>query len=560
MHFQSNSNQLRCLEKQMVQIDSQPIDVSYIQMIDPFMETKQIVGELRFQINEIEKFQIELNININDVQSYQLRLYCMLWNQNRQRFEIKWPRKQIKLKIDDQLQYVRAEGLPVQYSLDKKGTNGIQPIFTCQSILIDLEVIEKDLKSTCQKITLFTDLRLDNKLYEFLKLNSSLTRHDKILYSLKDQHVIITKFSQNHYDQLKSSKTRKKCPDILTNISNQLRDAANQDRSMMITKMFNESKKEQIVQIIKGCKEDRSFMRSLELGHQEELANLFEEISKLELSQYIDFLNSIYDTTLELIPLDVPIQKTKDGPTKEPLLERCKELYKYYKIVFIPLMFWSQISERNVIKALNSLKFIHKISKSLPHPILMASTYFIYKFVHKKDIIFEFVYGKLFGYHIKQANYVEQSLRFTQFIENMLSDFPHLHLPTVTFQTKAEQSSYYKRLTSFYIGFFSWFNIVFIANKFRQVFAPPNKLDIATLEEKACLNLFVKQVLFRIIKGLKLSLSEVQKFYEIWDTFGAILKMNKGYKYGEVGDQVARFKQMLSLKRQQEIVKSAKVK
>jgi hypothetical protein len=93
-----------------------------------------------------------------------------------------------------------------------------------------------------------------------------------------------------------------------------------------------------------------------------------------------------------------------------------------------------------------------------------------------------------------------------------------------------EHSKYYNRLSNFYTGLFSWFSINFVGHAFRQIFAPPSKIE--TLDEKACINLFVKEVLMRLLKGLKLSLDNVVKFYEIWDVHRVVLKMDRGYKFG----------------------------
>ncbi len=52
----------------------------------------------------------------------------------------------------------------------------------------------------------------------------------------------------------------------------------------------------------------------------------------------------------------------------------------------------------------------------------------------------------------------------------------------------------------------------------------------------------------RVLKGLKLPLDKVVKFYEIWDVHRVVLKMDKGYKYGQLTDQIGQFKQMLKMK------------
>ena len=70
-------------------------------------------------------------------------------------------------------------------------------------------------------------------------------------------------------------------------------------------------------------------------------------------------------------------------------------------------------------------------------------------------------------------------------------------------------------MTSFYVGIFSWFKIHFIAMTFRKIFTPPLKVE--TLEDKACLNLFVKEVVLWILKGLKVKVNDITTFYKLWD-------------------------------------------
>ena len=86
-------------------------------------------------------------------------------------------------------------------------------------------------------------------------------------------------------------------------------------------------------------------------------------------------------------------------------------------------------------------------------------------------------------------------------------------------------------MTSFYIGLFSWFPLHFFAHSFKQIFSPPLKVE--TLDEKACLSHFIEQVLLRVLKGLRLSVGDIVKFYEIWDENRVVMRgVDKGYKYG----------------------------
>jgi len=59
------------------------------------------------------------------------------------------------------------------------------------------------------------------------------------------------------------------------------------------------------------------------------------------------------------------------------------------------------------------------------------------------------------------------------------------------------ESGYYKRMTAFYVGFFSWFNVDFTAVVFKRIFIPPTNEKTQTLSEKSLLSYFVDQVLVR---------------------------------------------------------------
>jgi hypothetical protein len=141
---------------------------------------------------------------------------------------------------------------------------------------------------------------------------------------------------------------------------------------------------------------------------------------------------------------------------------------------------------------------------------------------------------------------LDQSLDLTAFVTRHLADYPHLHLPTTSVPSL---TFYYTRLTAFYVGLFSWYPVHFFAHSFRTLFAPPAKVE--TLDEKACLNLFVKEVLLRVLKGLHLQLEEVIKFYEIWDVHRVVLKtIDQGYKYDKHLDgTIKQFRHILEARK-----------
>eukprot|EP00347_Sterkiella_histriomuscorum_P021908 403332352 len=401
----------------------------------------------------------------------------------------------------------------------------------------------------CRKITYCIDLLLCLSLKQFISQNTQVTKYDKI--KMKGN---IVKLYDPKLDNIEPVIKRRKVEDSLTKYSNEIQIQAKQ--------IHSDSLKDQMIGIIQEVKKDKTYLKQLEINNQNQLTQIFQLLQDYSVEEYSSLINEIFDQILDILPIDLPAKTDESQKLKsnERFMNDSKLLYKHFKLLFIPFIFWAKVTERNLIKALSSLKFISKFQKINPNPLLQASAYFIYKFLHRKNVIFEFVYGKIFGYQIKQAKQTEQSLKFSQFIEVSIQTYNHLHLPEVTFESKAHQSFYYKTMTSFYIGIFSWFPIMFIAHSFKQVFSPPKPQNtIATLEEKACLNLFVKQVIMRIIKGLRLSINEVTQFYEIWDPHGAIMKMNKGYKFGEVGEQVTKFKQMLRMKRYKEMIKDKQI-
>jgi hypothetical protein len=144
---------------------------------------------------------------------------------------------------------------------------------------------------------------------------------------------------------------------------------------------------------------------------------------------------------------------------------------------------------------------------------------------------------------------LNKSSDFTAFIDKHLASYSHLHLPTVPLPSSKHLDRYYARLSSFYIGLFSWFPLHFVGHVFRQIFAPPTQIE--TLDEKACINLFVKEVLMRILLGLRYKLEDVIRFYEIWDVNRCVLKaVDHGYRYGDgkLSEQMAQFRQMLQMR------------
>ena len=100
--------------------------------------------------------------------------------------------------------------------------------------------------------------------------------------------------------------------------------------------------------------------------------------------------------------------------------------YSHFKLIFIPFMFWAELTERNFLKVISKIKLINQklITNQQPIPFLQAAAYFLYKFMHQKKIMFEFIFGKVFGYLIKETPVQNQSLRFTQFIEDTLEKYP----------------------------------------------------------------------------------------------------------------------------------------
>lgn len=72
-------------------------------------------------------------------------------------------------------------------------------------------------------------------------------------------------------------------------------------------------------------------------------------------------------------------------------------------------------------------------------------------------------------------------------------------------------------MVAFYAGFFSWFDIQFIAIIFKRIFVPPRCENTQTLKEKTLLSYFVDHVLVRFFKASKLSMKDIAIFYKVWD-------------------------------------------
>lgn len=87
-------------------------------------------------------------------------------------------------------------------------------------------------------------------------------------------------------------------------------------------------------------------------------------------------------------------------------------------------------------------------------------------------------------------------------------------------------------MSSFYVGMLSWFEVHFIAQMMRKIFKPPRQVE--TLDEKASLNIFMKEIMLRVIKGLKMKVDNITTFYKIWDDKRVVLKMTQGYKLAGV--------------------------
>jgi hypothetical protein len=84
----------------------------------------------------------------------------------------------------------------------------------------------------------------------------------------------------------------------------------------------------------------------------------------------------------------------------------------------------------------------------------------------------EFVLGKVLGYHA--SRHTAQALKAYQVISMLVAWFPSLHLPANVLSSD-EERLYFKRMVSFYAGFFSWFDVNFTAILFKRIFVPPRR-------------------------------------------------------------------------------------
>jgi hypothetical protein len=62
-------------------------------------------------------------------------------------------------------------------------------------------------------------------------------------------------------------------------------------------------------------------------------------------------MRKVFEDHAELIPMikgsGFAAEEKRD---KDPLKNHCKRVFKHFKIVFVPLFFWSSASERNLVK------------------------------------------------------------------------------------------------------------------------------------------------------------------------------------------------------------------
>jgi hypothetical protein len=135
-------------------------------------------------------------------------------------------------------------------------------------------------------------------------------------------------------------------------------------------------------------------------------------------------------------------------------------------------------------------------------------------------VYIEFVLGKVLGYsaYLQDA----QSLEAYSLIRSQVDIFPSLHMPDESIE--GSESGYYKRMTGFYAGFFSWFSVDMTAIVFKRIFVPPTKQTAQTLKEKSLLSYFVDQVLVRFFQARKFSMKEVASFYKAWDPDRLVLQ------------------------------------
>jgi hypothetical protein len=85
--------------------------------------------------------------------------------------------------------------------------------------------------------------------------------------------------------------------------------------------------------------------------------------------------------------------------------------------------------------------------------------------------LIEFVLGKVLGYHA----YLQpaKSLEAYELIKGHVDLYPSLHMPVEAIA--GFEREYFKRMSAFYAGFFSWFDVDLTAVVFKRLFVPPTR-------------------------------------------------------------------------------------
>ena len=68
---------------------------------------------------------------------------------------------------------------------------------------------------------------------------------------------------------------------------------------------------------------------------------------------------------INIIPVSKPISINFKDYQDDQLLGHCKALYKHFKLIFIPMLFWINISERNLVKAFAKLTLFRNLNAPL---------------------------------------------------------------------------------------------------------------------------------------------------------------------------------------------------
>lgn len=298
-----------------------------------------------------------------------------------------------------------------------------------------------------------------------------------------------------------------KCNRVKANARNGIIEYSAEDEESA-QRVETKSVEQHLTELVTNAATDSEYLQKLQETEKEHLQRLFE---MLKTKQFDQVWAQVIKSTVHLYPA---VFSSFLGGSK--LMENLELNYSQLRPLFVPLLLWPSLSERNLVKAL--LSSTADLPGIVTTRILQAGAFFLYQHLHGRRVLIEFVLGKVLGYWACISK--DQALAAFELIQTQVKTFPSLHMP----EGPVDERAYFKKLVGFYAGFFSWFPVEFTAIIFKRVFVPPRRENTQTLSEKSLLSYFVDNVLVRLFKASKLSIRDIATFYRVWDQERVVLK------------------------------------